>query len=78
MKLLVTGGTGLIGRALVKRMLTDGHEVTVLTRQPLQSNEQVRYVKRLIDIPEGLDGLSIWRERDLQINDGTVHTSVKF
>ena len=57
MKLLVTGGTGLIGRALVKRMLTDGHEVTVLTRQPLQSNEQVRYVKRLIDIPEGLDGV---------------------
>jgi len=55
MKLLVTGGTGLIGRALVKRMLADGHEVTVLTRQSLSSDGRVRYVQRLTDIPEGLD-----------------------
>ncbi len=32
MKILLTGGTGLIGRALCKALLTDGHEVSVLTR----------------------------------------------
>ena len=39
MKVFVTGGTGLIGRALVKGMLSDGYEVTVLTRQSLESWE---------------------------------------
>lgn len=34
MKILVTGGTGFIGRALVKTLLTEGHEVTVLSRSP--------------------------------------------
>ena len=37
MKVFVTGGTGLIGRALVKRLVEDGHDLTVLTRQPLKS-----------------------------------------
>lgn len=31
----VTGGTGLIGRRLVRRLLTDGRAVTVLSRKPL-------------------------------------------
>jgi len=34
MKVLITGGTGLIGRALSDRYLKDGHQVTVLTRAP--------------------------------------------
>jgi uncharacterized protein YbjT (DUF2867 family) len=33
MKVFVTGGTGLIGRALVKQLVNGGHQVTVLTRQ---------------------------------------------
>ncbi len=33
MKLLVTGGTGFTGSALVKRLLSRGHEVTVLDNQ---------------------------------------------
>ena len=32
MKILLTGGTGLIGRALCKAFLADGYEVSVLTR----------------------------------------------
>lgn len=32
MKYLVTGGTGFIGRALVRRLLDDGHEVVALVR----------------------------------------------
>ncbi len=32
MKILMTGGTGLIGRALIDALLADGHEISVLTR----------------------------------------------
>jgi UDP-glucose 4-epimerase len=34
MKVFVTGGTGFIGTHLVKALLRDAHEVTVLTREP--------------------------------------------
>jgi uncharacterized protein (TIGR01777 family) len=32
--ILITGGTGLIGRQLCKTLLADGHAVTVLSRRP--------------------------------------------
>ena len=34
MHILITGGTGLIGRQLCKALLAEGHEVTVLSRNP--------------------------------------------
>ena len=34
MNTLITGGTGLIGRALAQSLLADGHKVWVLTRDP--------------------------------------------
>ncbi|MGA7749709.1 MAG: NAD-dependent epimerase/dehydratase family protein, partial [Gallionella sp.] len=34
MRILITGGTGLIGRQLCKAMLVEGHELTVLSRNP--------------------------------------------
>jgi uncharacterized protein YbjT (DUF2867 family) len=34
MKILVTGGTGHLGRTIVARLLADGHEVRVLARHP--------------------------------------------
>ena len=33
MKILVTGGTGFVGRRLCDRLVGDGHEVTVVTRR---------------------------------------------
>ena len=50
MKVFVTGGTGLIGRALVKRLLVDGHDVTVLTRQTLDSSEALTYINSIDDL----------------------------
>lgn len=37
-KILVTGGTGFIGEALVSRLLDAGHNVTVWTRDPLRAS----------------------------------------
>ena len=34
MHILITGGTGLIGRQLCKALLLEGHELTVLSRHP--------------------------------------------
>ena len=34
MRLLITGGTGLIGRALARNLAKDGHEVILLSRAP--------------------------------------------
>ncbi|MFN3334266.1 MAG: NAD-dependent epimerase/dehydratase family protein, partial [Caldilinea sp.] len=34
MRIIITGGTGLIGKPLSKALVADGHEVIVLTRAP--------------------------------------------
>ena len=34
MRIIITGGTGLIGRALADNLVADGHEVIVLSRNP--------------------------------------------
>ena len=39
MKIIITGGTGLIGRSLAKSLLTDGHEVIILSRNPDNASE---------------------------------------
>lgn len=36
MRVIITGGTGLIGSALVKNLAVDGHDVHVLSRNPRQ------------------------------------------
>jgi uncharacterized protein (TIGR01777 family) len=47
MRILVTGGTGFIGTALVNRLLETNHSVTVLTRQQLESGDRLDYVSSL-------------------------------
>lgn len=42
MRIIITGGTGLIGRALCPLLLTDGHLVTVLSRNPEESSGMPR------------------------------------
>ena len=46
MRILITGGTGMIGTALAQSLLADGHQVSVLTRNPGQAH-----------LPEGAKGL---------------------
>jgi uncharacterized protein (TIGR01777 family) len=41
MKILITGGTGLIGRHLIPRLLELGHSVIVVTRSPEKARQQL-------------------------------------
>ncbi len=45
MNILMTGGTGLIGRALTKALLANGHQVTILTRNPQKHQNSMPGVK---------------------------------
>jgi NADH dehydrogenase len=40
MKIAVLGGTGFVGRALVERLVADGHEVTILSRNHARHMER--------------------------------------
>lgn len=52
MRVLVSGGTGFIGSALVPALAAEGHEVLVLTRQAPRDSAGVRYLQLLTDLPE--------------------------
>ncbi len=39
--ILISGGTGLVGKALTNRLITKGHEVRILSRSP-KSNEEIK------------------------------------
>jgi len=39
--ILISGGSGLVGKALCKRLLSDGHEVRILSRNP-QANSRLK------------------------------------
>lgn len=41
MKILIAGGSGFVGRYLIKQLLQQGHEITLLTRQPNYTLENV-------------------------------------
>lgn len=40
-RILITGGTGFIGQSLCQRLITDGHTLTVLSRQPSHNVQAV-------------------------------------
>jgi uncharacterized protein (TIGR01777 family) len=45
MRVLMTGATGFIGSALVRRLASTGHEVIGLTRDPIQASQRVPAVE---------------------------------
>jgi uncharacterized protein (TIGR01777 family) len=59
-RVLITGGTGMIGQELAKQFITTGYEVIILTRNPKRSSrEHLSYAKWDIEKSEiDLDALS--------------------
>ena len=63
MRVLVTGGTGAVGREAVKRLVAHDHDVTVIGRRPGFNIEGAAYRQcdivnfaRLTEVIEGMDG----------------------
>jgi uncharacterized protein len=56
MKVIITGGTGLLGRALAERLVRDGDEIVILSRKPSR--------------PPGLPGQARIRQWDALTGEG--------
>ncbi|HDS1153205.1 TPA: TIGR01777 family oxidoreductase [Pluralibacter gergoviae] len=65
MKILITGGTGLIGRYLVSRLLTLGHAVVVVTRSPDSARQRL---DTRVELWPGLEQRSHLNDIDAVIN----------
>ena len=57
MDILLTGGTGFIGKALLPALRAAGHRLTVLTRQDLGDSDGLRYVRDLDSLDEPFDAV---------------------
>ena len=59
MKVAIVGGSGLVGRALTRSLIADGHEVVVLSRDPARRARQVQYPARIAKWSrDDVDGLA--------------------
>ena len=65
MKILITGGTGLIGRALCRALTDAGHQLTVLSRKP----DSVK--RKCGDAVESISSLSQWD--DTRVFDAVIN-----
>ena len=57
MHVLITGGTGFIGSALIPQLLSRGDSVTVLTRQAHSNQKNVCFVNELDDVDQPVDAV---------------------
>jgi len=47
MKIVIAGGSGFIGKKLTEALLSEGHELFILSRKEIQNDDQITYVKWL-------------------------------
>ncbi|OGI20425.1 MAG: TIGR01777 family protein [Candidatus Melainabacteria bacterium RIFCSPHIGHO2_02_FULL_34_12] len=63
MKILITGGTGFIGKALRKELIFNNHELTILSRYKREGSEKLKFIswhwKHPKDLTEIIDGMDI-------------------
>ncbi len=65
MKILMTGGTGLIGRFLIPRLQELGHAVSVVTRNPARAQQTLG---ASVNVLQGLDDLKNLNDFNAVIN----------
>jgi uncharacterized protein len=47
LKFIIAGGTGFIGQKLMDILISEGHEIVILSRKPKQNGGKIKYVKWL-------------------------------
>ena len=69
MKILITGGTGFVGTALTRRLLADGHQVTILSSRDHADREEHQNLTHLLaDTGREGDWQRTVPEQDVLIN----------
>ncbi len=76
MKILVTGGTGFTGKALVRRLLNDGHQVTALDYKEGLKTQELRQWGAEVVIGSVTDRAVV--ERCVQGKDVVQHLAAAF
>jgi nucleoside-diphosphate-sugar epimerase len=69
MRILMTGGTGNLGRALLPKLAQAGHDLVALSRRPLPDNTPATYAPGDLSTGEGLD--DAMRECDAVVHAAT-------
>ena len=65
--ILVTGGTGTLGRHVVRRLNSAGHHIRVFTRQPRHDEKRVSFARGNLLSGIGLDAAKWVVEKDLAL-----------
>ncbi len=68
MKVLISGGSGLIGSALTRSLLNDGHSVWILTRRPLGAGLPVGAETVVWDGKTNAEWLDVFSKMDAVVN----------
>lgn len=74
MRYFVTGGTGFIGTHLVERLIDDGHEVTVLTRDKANAT----HLPNSVSVAEGDVTQKVSMREGMEGVDGVFHLAAWF
>lgn len=56
--LAITGGTGFVGKTLIRLARSQGHQVRALTRSPQAAQDGVEWIAGALDRPESLHALA--------------------
>jgi len=72
MKILLTGGTGFIGSAVLKRLVVEGHSITAIVRSS-QSARKVEHAGAVSVVGDLFD--RDWLGAELRQHDAAIHTA---